>query len=130
VPYSGVMGATVVEFGHGIAEVRLRERRKLRNHLSSVHAAALANLGELATGLAVVSALPPGTRGIVTELRIVFYKKARGLLTCRCSTELPPLGHGRVEHEARAEIHDQAGDVVAGVTAVWLLGADPGGPRA
>jgi hypothetical protein len=35
-----------------------------------------------------------------------------------------------VEHEARAEIHDQAGDVVAGITAVWLLGADPGGPRA
>lgn len=123
------MGATVVEFDQGIAEVRLRERRKVRNHLGSVHAVALANLGELATGLAVVSALSPGTRGIVTELRIVFYKKARGLLTCRCSTELPPLGHGRVEHEARAEIRDPAGDVVAEVTAVWLLGAEPGASR-
>ncbi len=129
VPYSGTVGAMVTEFGAGRAEVRIRERRRLRNHLGSVHAVALANLGELATGLAVISALPPGSRGIVTSLHIAFHKKARGVLTCRCATRLPPSDGERVEHRVSAAILDEAGDSVADVTATWLLGSDPRAPK-
>lgn len=120
-PYTGSMGAHVklLEAGHVV--VQLSDRRRVRNHLNSVHAVALINLGEVATGLAVISQLPPGTRGIVTSLGAEYHKKARGLLTAECRTDPIPAGPEPMEREVSAEIVDQAGDVVAVVSARWRI---------
>ena len=58
IPSTGGLGATIVTLEPGHVKVQLRERRSVRNHLQSIHAIALANLGELTTGLALVGALP------------------------------------------------------------------------
>lgn len=120
VPYTGALGARVEALEPGTARVSLRERRGVRNHLRSIHAAALVNLGELATGLAVVTALPPDVRGIVTELSAVYHAKARGRVTAECRTRGPwTPGH---TVEATARIVDATGLEVATVTARWILG--------
>src|SRR5690606_24011588 len=78
IPYTGSIGAEVVVLEPGYAKVQLDERRAIRNHLNSIHAIALANLGELTGNLALVSALPDDARFIVTKLAIEYKKKARG----------------------------------------------------
>lgn len=125
VPYSGSIGARVTTLEPGRAVVTLRDRRAVRNHLGSVHAIALANLAELASGMAMLTALEPGVRGIVTTLTIRYHHKARGTLTAS-GTAAPPPVDSPIEAIAHADIHDDSGALVADADVTWRLAPTPG----
>ena len=121
VPYSASIGASVISLEPGHVRVSLKDRRAVRNHLGSVHAVALTNLGELASGLAMTSALPAGVRGIVLRLETEFLKKARGTLLAESRVEVPEVT-GDMDFLVTAEIRDPSGDRVAVVRVSWRLG--------
>lgn len=124
IPYTGTIKPQVKEIRPGYARVEMCDKRRVRNHLNSVHAIALMNLGELTTGLALMTGLQPGVRGIITGLSIEYYKKARGQLLAISNTTAPEV-QGDIEHEVIAEIKNRDGDVVARCTARWRLGLTP-----
>jgi acyl-coenzyme A thioesterase PaaI-like protein len=121
-PYSGSIKSRVEVLQPGFARVSLRDRWRVRNHLKSIHAIALINLGEITTGLAVLTTLDSNMRGIVLGLQAEYLKKARGKLTASASFELPELVGDDMPCEAKTEIVDETGDVVAIVRATWLIG--------
>lgn len=121
VPYTGSIGARVEELRPGHAVVTLRDRRRVRNHLRSVHAVALLNLAEVTSGLALNYALPPDARSILRALSMEYHKKARGTLTATCDTPVPADSAER-EYELETVVRDAAGDVVATARARWLVG--------
>ena len=124
VPYTGTLGARLVELEPGRAVATLSDRKRVRNHLGSIHAVALVNLGEMAAGLAVLSALPAGIRGIVTGLSAEYLRKARGPLIA--SVDVRALGLDRVAEttdvQAVAQIRNGGGQLVARITASWRVG--------
>lgn len=122
-PYTGSIRARVEELDDGYARLSIRERRALRNPFRSIHAVALMNLAEEASGLATLHALPAGCRGIITALHMEYEKKARGRITAVCDT-MPPTAVPAepVPHVARVTLRDEAGDVVARGEATWTLG--------
>jgi len=122
-PYSGSIGARVVSLQPGQGIVTLQERRRVRNHLRSVHAVALVNLAEMVTGLTLLNSLPDDTRGILTGIQMFYHKKARGLLTASCHCVIPADNTEQIV-QVSADISDEQGDVVASAVASWLIGPE------
>lgn len=124
VPYTGTLGATVIDLAPGHVRVQLTDRRRVRNHLGSVHAIALTNLGEMTSGLALLGAMPASVRGILVKIETRYEKKARGVLEaeCRCAV---PIVVAALEQLVETEIRDSSGDIVARVRAAWLLSPMP-----
>ncbi|MDP1921462.1 MAG: DUF4442 domain-containing protein [Myxococcales bacterium] len=120
--YTGTIRPEVVSLEKGVARVLMRDTRHVRNHLNSLHAAALMNLAEMTTGMAVISALPEGLRGIPTHVAMDYLKKARGPITAEC-TCAPVTSREPQNLEVIAELKNEAGDVVARALAKWRVGA-------
>ena len=79
VPYTGSIGSRVEVLEPGFAQIRLKQRRAVQNHLNSIHALAIANIAELAGNLALFAGMPGDARLIVKGFDIRYLKKARNL---------------------------------------------------
>jgi acyl-coenzyme A thioesterase PaaI-like protein len=120
IPYTGSIRAHVLDLSSRGSRVAMRDRRRNRNHLRSVHAVALANLGELSTGLALTVALPPQSRIILRRLEIEYLKKARGRLVASAPVDrdkLPASGDVWIH----SEIRDAKNELVAKTQALWKV---------
>lgn len=123
IPYTGSVQPRVAALQPGHAVVNLHDRRRVRNHLKSIHAIALANLAEFTTGLATLSGMPPGSRAILTGLEVEYHKKARGTLRAECTSVLPEAIETQ-SLKVQAEIYNADGECVATGNATWLIGPE------
>jgi acyl-coenzyme A thioesterase PaaI-like protein len=120
-PYTGSVGAVVQELRDGYSRVTLADRRAVRNHLSCIHAVALANLVELTGNLALGYSLPDDARFIVAGMSLDYIKKARGTITGECHT--PPIdSNSKHEYQIKVTLRDEGGDVVVEGTLRTLVG--------
>jgi len=120
-PYTGLLGAKIEVLEKGHCEITLKDKKRNRNHLNSVHAIALTNLGEFCSGMAVLSSLDDDTRGIVKNISIEFIKKGRGTLRATSTCKVPSIMED-TEFIVFAEIKDDSDEIVSNVQVIWKLG--------
>ncbi len=75
-PYFSSIAPTFETIRRGRVEVRMRKRRRVGNHIGTVHAIAMCNLAELAAGTLMEASLPASHRWIPKNMTVKYRKKA------------------------------------------------------
>lgn len=110
----------VLEPSRGVASIA--HRRRVTNHIGTVHAIALCNLAEFIGGLTCDVSLPPSMRWIPKGMDVRYLKKAVGRMRATATPAFAP--HDAAEgYELPFEvvIEDPQGDaVLRAVIAMWI----------
>jgi acyl-coenzyme A thioesterase PaaI-like protein len=86
-PYFGTVRPRFVELRPGYAELTLRNRRAVHNHLGTVHAIALCNGLEAAMGALAEASIPRHRRWIPKGMEVSYTAKATTDITCIAETD-------------------------------------------
>ncbi len=116
VPFVGTAGLVVEELTEERAVISVKNRRKVRNHIGGVHAAAMTLIAETASGFVVGMNVPDDKAPVVKRLGVEFKRRAKGGL--RAVAEL-------TEEQRRAMIETPKGEVDVKVTVIDESGAEP-----
>lgn len=82
-PYFSSIRPLIRDLRPGSCTVFMRKRRRVKNHLGTIHALAMGNLCELAAGLVMESTLPPDMRWIPRGMKIEYLRKAETDVTAK-----------------------------------------------
>lgn len=120
-PYFGSIAPRIEALAPGRCIVRLRDRRRVHNHLGTVHAIALCNAAELAAGLATDATIDKTLRWIPKSMQVNYLKPARGTLSATAS--VPPIApaDGGSECPVAVDVRDVAGEAVfSAIVSMWI----------
>lgn len=120
-PYFASIAPMIDVLEPGRCVARIRDRRRVHNHIGMVHAIALCNMAELAGGLATDATIPDAMRWIPKGMTVRYLKKAKGTMTA--TARVPTIVDATTGSEVHAivEVRDAGGDVVfdADIT-MWI----------
>lgn len=112
-PYFASIAPRIVSLAPGRGEATLAHRRRVSNHLGTVHAIALCNLAEFIGGLTTDVSIPASMRWIPRGMSVDYLSKATGTMRAVATPEHPPVeADAGYELPLRIEISDTRGDTV------------------
>jgi acyl-coenzyme A thioesterase PaaI-like protein len=88
-PYFATISPRITRLENGRCEATIADRRKVHNHIGTVHAIALCNLAELCAGVMTDASLPKGMRWIPKGMTVQYLKKATGSLNAVATPTIP-----------------------------------------
>jgi acyl-coenzyme A thioesterase PaaI-like protein len=130
-PYFGSISPRITRLENGRCEATIADRRKVHNHIGTVHAIALCNLAELCAGVMTDASLPPGMRWIPKGMTVQYLKKAtgrmHGVATPTIAMVASETGY---ELPVNVDVFDPAGERVFNAEIRMWLSAKPSAPKA
>ena len=120
-PYFGSVRPrfTVIEPNH--AELVIGDRRRVHNHLGTVHAIALCNGLEAAMGALAEASIPASRRWIPKGMEVSYTAKAQGDVTCTAETD--PAAWIGDDPDLPVRVSGRLADgtvVIEGVIRLWV----------
>jgi acyl-coenzyme A thioesterase PaaI-like protein len=132
IPFNRPHRFRIVALAPGRAQVSASLRRANRNHLGTLHACALATIGEFSAGLALLGAFSPSEyRLIMSRLEVDYTRRANTEVLAASTIESQDLveirqrlGDGEVVTRwMTSELKNTSNDVVATVRTQWQIKA-------
>lgn len=129
-PFNAHLGARMVEWSDNSCKIHVKRRRKVRNHVATIHAGALFTLGETCAGLIVIRNFPFGAyRPLMSEVHATYSKQARDDVTGeahipaeKIAAMHADLARGEIPKiEIVTDIYDKDRLLIASVTTVWQV---------
>jgi acyl-coenzyme A thioesterase PaaI-like protein len=112
-PYFATIAPRITRLEPGRCEATLRHRRKVTNHIGTVHAIALCNLAELSGGLVTDASIPTSMRWIPKGMQVEYLKKAVGRMRAVATPDFVPVASDDAYAlPVTVAITDAAGDAV------------------
>eukprot|EP00051_Salpingoeca_urceolata_P007242 m.95909 g.95909 ORF g.95909 m.95909 type:complete len:171 (+) comp15170_c0_seq2:63-575(+) len=123
IPFVGTSGLRVNSVDKKNISVSLKNKRKVQNHIGSVHAAAMALVAESATGFLVGMNVPDSKVPVIKKMEIDYVKRCSGDLSAKAwlteeqikLIETEPKG----EVSVACEVQDSKGVSPIKTTMVW-----------
>ena len=120
-PYFATMRPRFTVIEPDRAELVIPDRRRVHNHLGTVHAIALCNGLEAAMGALAEASIPAGRRWIPKGMEVAYTAKAAGDITCIAETDRAQWTGDDPDVPVRVRGVDKDGTVVIeGVINLWV----------
>jgi acyl-coenzyme A thioesterase PaaI-like protein len=121
-PYFATIAPRFIALEPGRCEVEISDRRRVHNHIGTVHAIALCNLAELSAGVMTEASLPKTMRWIPKGMTVEYLKKARGTMHAIATPDLAIVdADAGYELPVTVSVRDPQGDeVFRARIAMWL----------
>ncbi len=121
-PYFGTIAPTFRVLENGRCEATIPDRRRVHNHIGTVHAIALCNLAELCAGVMTDASLPADMRWIPKGMTVQYLKKATGPQRGVATPSIPIVSVASgYDLPVNVDVFDVAGDrVFNAVVTMWL----------
>ena len=115
-PYFRTSRPRFVELRPNYAVLRIAKRRRVQNHIGTVHVIAICNGLEAAMGALAEASIPPGRRWIPKGMAVDYTAKATSDITCVAETDPEQWTGGQADVPVRVRAVRVDGTVVvAGV---------------
>ena len=116
IPLVGTAGLRIEQLAENEVVVLLSNRRPVRNHIGTLHAAAMSLVAETASGLALGMHVRDDAVPVIQRMTVHYDKRVQGALRAVA----------RIPDEAVAQLHeDSRGDLLVPVTVTDAAGQSP-----
>lgn len=112
-PYFATIRPRFTAIEPNLAELVIPKRRRVHNHLGTVHAIAQCNLAEFAMGAVAEATIPASHRWIPRGMTIDYRTKATGTLRAEATLALPTELEARQDLAVEIAITDAKGTEVS-----------------
>lgn len=116
-------GIRFLELGEERAVLVIPNRRKVRNHIGTVHASAMGLLAETATGAVLGMNVPDDRVPVLRGMKVNYLKRAQGAL--RAEATLTPEMRERIQKDERGDlmvpvkVTDESGEMPLECEMLW-----------
>lgn len=121
VPYFGSIRPRFTVIEPGRCEARIAKRRRVLNHLGTIHAIALCNLAELVGGSMMEATVPRSHRWIPKGMTVAYTRKAETDVRAVATWTMPAILDARLDVPVEVLVFDMADEIVLRATITMFV---------